>query len=184
MEITACPICGSKNIGIGTLGDGIISGLSSWKEVCKNCGYQGASLVFESESEYKKFLDALSPQKKQQGLHTEDTSQDDQEQESDEQTKEKKAILDMLEEPEKTMKRYEKKNYLFEFILAVVLSIVFFIILFGSRYLRVDAGVISQNEFLILLLFLFGSFVTVLIFFFLLIVFIEMIYRSIPIKKE
>ncbi len=56
MEITACPVCGSKNIGIGTLGDGIISGLSSWNEVCKNWGYQGASLIFESESEYKKFL--------------------------------------------------------------------------------------------------------------------------------
>ncbi len=65
MEITACPVCGSKNIGIGTLGDGIISGLSSWNEVCKNCGYQGASLIFESEAQYKKFLDALAFQKKQ-----------------------------------------------------------------------------------------------------------------------
>ena len=59
MEITACPVCGSTNIGIGTLGDGIISGLSSWKEVCRNCGYQGSSLLFESEEEYQKFLTAL-----------------------------------------------------------------------------------------------------------------------------
>lgn len=65
MEINACPICGSRNIGIGTLGDGIIAGLSSWNEVCKNCGYQGASLVFESYSEYDKFLTALSNQKKE-----------------------------------------------------------------------------------------------------------------------
>jgi protein-S-isoprenylcysteine O-methyltransferase Ste14 len=59
MEITACPVCGSTNIGIGTLADGIISGLSSWKEVCRNCGYQGPSLLFENEEEYHKFLKAL-----------------------------------------------------------------------------------------------------------------------------
>jgi protein-S-isoprenylcysteine O-methyltransferase Ste14 len=59
MEITACPVCGSTNIGIGTLGDGIISGLSSWKEVCRNCGYQGPSLLFENEEDYQKFLKAL-----------------------------------------------------------------------------------------------------------------------------
>jgi protein-S-isoprenylcysteine O-methyltransferase Ste14 len=59
MEITACPVCGSTDIGIGTLGDGIISGLSSWKEVCHNCGYQGASLLFDSEEAYQRFLKAL-----------------------------------------------------------------------------------------------------------------------------
>jgi protein-S-isoprenylcysteine O-methyltransferase Ste14 len=59
MEITACPVCGSTNIGIGMLGDGIISGLSSWKEVCRDCGYQGASLIFEKEEDYQKFLKAL-----------------------------------------------------------------------------------------------------------------------------
>ena len=59
MEITACPVCGSTNIGIGTLSDGIISGLSSWKEVCRNCGYQGPSLLFENEEAYQEFLKAL-----------------------------------------------------------------------------------------------------------------------------
>lgn len=67
MEITACPVCGSKNIRIGTLSDGIISGLSSWNEVCRNCGYQGAPLVFDSEFTYNKFFEALSNQEKQTG---------------------------------------------------------------------------------------------------------------------
>jgi len=52
-------VCGSTNIGIGTLSDGIISGLSSWKEVCRNCGYQGPSLLFENEEAYQEFLKAL-----------------------------------------------------------------------------------------------------------------------------
>ena len=86
MEITACPVCGSKNIGIGTLGDGIISGLSSWNEVCRNCGYQGASLVFESESEYNKFLEALSNQKKQTEAGIEEVNEENTEQGLDEKT--------------------------------------------------------------------------------------------------
>src|SRR5574340_550059 len=84
MEITVCPVCGSMNIGIGTLGDGIISGLSSWNEVCKDCGYQGASLAFESESEYKKFLAALSYQKKQTEIQTTEVNEEKSEQSIDE----------------------------------------------------------------------------------------------------
>ncbi|HUS99542.1 MAG TPA: hypothetical protein VMY59_04400 [Candidatus Thermoplasmatota archaeon] len=184
MQITACPICGSKNIGIGTLGDGIISGLSSWKEVCKQCGYQGASLLFESESEYKKFLEALSHQKKQIDSQTEEENQKNQEQETDEESKEKKKIVDFLGETEKTPRCPGKKNYSFEFTLAVVLSFVFFVILFGSSYFGTNNDLFHQNELSIFLLFIIGSFLAVLIFFFLFIVFIEMIYRSIRrIKK-
>jgi transcription elongation factor Elf1 len=182
MEITACPICGSKNIGIGTLGDGIISGLSSWKEVCKECGYQGPSLLFESETEYKKFLEALSHQKKQAEARTEKAGKENQE--SDEQTKGQKQILDLLDESERTPRPPEKKNYFYEFIFAVVLSIVFFVILFGSSYIETNGGLFSQNDLVIYVLFIFGSFVAVLIFFFLFIVFIEAIYRSIQDRKK
>ncbi|VVB60075.1 Uncharacterised protein [uncultured archaeon] len=184
MEITACPNCGSKNIGIGTLGDGIIFGLSSWKEVCRDCGYQGSSLLFESESEYTKFLEALSHQKKQIQARTEESSEKNPKQETDEQIKEKKEILDFLDETDKTPRSSEKRNYIFEFILAVALSIVFFIILFGSKYLQVNNGIFSQNDLFTILLYLLGSFVGVLIFFFLIIVFVETIYRSICIKKK
>jgi transcription elongation factor Elf1 len=184
MEITACPNCGSKNIGIGTLGDGIISGLSSWKEVCRDCGYQGSSLLFESESEYKKFLEAFSHQKKQTEARTKESNEEDSEQETDEQIKEKKEILNFLDETEQTPRSSEKRNYIFEFILAVVLSIVFFIILFGSKYMQVNNGIFSQNDLFTILLYLLGSFVGVLIFFFLIIVFVETIYRSICVKKK
>jgi CBS domain containing-hemolysin-like protein len=93
-------------------------------------------------------------------------------------------MLDFLNETEKTPGYAEKKNYFFEFILAVVLSIVFFVILVGSRYFGVNNGIFSENDLFTLLLFIFGSFVAVLIFFFLFIVFGEMIYRRIRSKKK
>jgi transcription elongation factor Elf1 len=163
MEITACPICGSKNIGIGTLGDGIISGLSSWKEVCRDCGYQGPSLIFDSESEYSKFLEALSNQKKQTEKQSKEPSSEAQEQESIKHIK-------------------EKKNYSFEFLMAIVLTIVFFVVLYGSKY--VGDGLFSENDFSTMILFLIGSFAGIVIFFFLFIVFVEAIYRSFFKRKK
>ena len=168
MEITACPVCGSKRIGIGTLGDGIISGLSSWNEVCKDCGYQGASLIFESETQYNKFLEALSYQKKQTEAQSTETN--------DEKTRQG---LD-----EKTTVHSEKKSYLFEFIVSVVLTIVFFIILSGSNSVGVYTNLFSQNNIGTIIGYILGSFVGVLLFFFLLIVLGETLYRSIPGKKK
>jgi len=48
MKITACPKCGSKNISMGTMGSGITFGITSWNEMCKDCGYQGQPIVFDS----------------------------------------------------------------------------------------------------------------------------------------
>jgi len=56
MKITACPRCGSTDISAGTMGSGILFGMSSWKEECRNCGYKGASLVFDSKEDYLTFL--------------------------------------------------------------------------------------------------------------------------------
>jgi hypothetical protein len=168
MEITACPVCGSKNIGIGTLGDGIISGLSSWNEVCRNCGYQGASLLFESEFEYKKFLEALSNQKKQTEATIEDVNEKNTEQGLD----------------EKTSIRLGKRSYLFEFIVSVVLTIIFFIILSVRSYFGVYSDIFTQRNFGSFVLYILGSFVGVFLFFFLLIVLAETLYRSIRIKKK
>lgn len=55
MEIKACPRCGSTNIYQGTIGDGVLTGYTS-REVCKNCGFQGMPVIFNSEKDYKKFL--------------------------------------------------------------------------------------------------------------------------------
>jgi transcription elongation factor Elf1 len=168
MEITACPVCGSKNIGIGTLGDGIISGLSSWNEVCKECGYQGASLIFESESQYNKFLEALSYQKKQREAQTKETDEEKSRQKLD----------------QKTTAHSLKKSYLFEFIVSVVLTIVFFIILSGSNYFGMYSDLFSQNNLSTMIVFILSSFLGVLLLFFLGIVLGETLYRSIRGKKK
>jgi len=166
MEITACPVCGSTNIGIGMLGDGIISGLSSWNEVCRNCGYQGASLIFESEAEYQRFLTALQ---KQRQSH-EDTKKGD----SDVQKQHKTEDIEITP---------RKRSYVFEFIVSVVLTIVFFIILSLSNYLGVYSGVFSQNSLGAIVGYIIGSFVGVFLFFFLVIVAGEMLMRTIRGKK-
>jgi transcription elongation factor Elf1 len=59
-SIHACPRCGSKRIEMGTMNQGVLFGVTSWKSVCKNCGYQGEPLIFENEDSYQKFLEALS----------------------------------------------------------------------------------------------------------------------------
>ena len=55
MEIIACPNCGSRRIFQGTMGDGVLTGYTT-RNVCRNCGYQGMPIIFDSEIDYKKFL--------------------------------------------------------------------------------------------------------------------------------
>ena len=59
MEINACPKCGSRKIYQGRMGDGVLTGYTS-KDVCRNCGFQGMPIIFDSEEEYKKFLKSKS----------------------------------------------------------------------------------------------------------------------------
>lgn len=58
--IFACPRCGSRRIEMGTMNQGVLFGVTSWKSVCKNCGYQGEPLIFETEDSYERFLEGLS----------------------------------------------------------------------------------------------------------------------------
>lgn len=55
MEIKACPRCGSTNIYLGNLSDGVLTGFTS-RQVCRNCGFQGMPLIFSNEKDYKTFL--------------------------------------------------------------------------------------------------------------------------------
>ena len=55
MEIKACPKCGSRKIYQGRMGDGVLTGYTS-RDVCRNCGYQGMPIIFDSELDYKNFL--------------------------------------------------------------------------------------------------------------------------------
>ena len=63
MEIIACPNCGSRKIFQVRMGDGVLTGYTS-KNVCRDCNYQGMPIIFDSEKEYKKFLDIKSLNKK------------------------------------------------------------------------------------------------------------------------
>ena len=59
MEIRACPNCGSRHIYQGRMGDGVLTGYTT-RDVCRNCGFQGSSIIFDSEDGYKKFLKSKS----------------------------------------------------------------------------------------------------------------------------
>ena len=58
MNITACPKCGSRNIFQGRLKDGVLTGYTS-REVCRDCGYRGSPIIFDSEKDYKIFVEQL-----------------------------------------------------------------------------------------------------------------------------
>ena len=55
MNITACPTCGSTRIYQGNLSDGTLTGYTT-RYVCKQCGYQGMPIIFDSEKDYHNFL--------------------------------------------------------------------------------------------------------------------------------
>ncbi len=173
-------MCGSKKIGIGTLGDGIIAGLSSWKEVCRDCGYQGASLLFETEDEYNKYLKALKQHTTEEKT---DNNEETMEEEPADLTKEDKEIVASVDETAELPQLSGKKNYVLEFIIAVILSIVFLVVLISGSYLDIN-DVIFTNDFFTIVLYFIGIFISVLIFFFLSIVFVETIYRSIRCNRK
>ena len=59
MKITACPLCGSKNVGIGRISDGV-NPQEFLKQACKNCGWTGTPLEFDNEKEYQQSHPALN----------------------------------------------------------------------------------------------------------------------------
>ncbi len=54
MRVTACPKCGSRKIFQGRLKEGVLTGYTN-RYVCRDCGYQGSPLIFDSNDEYYKF---------------------------------------------------------------------------------------------------------------------------------
>ncbi len=54
MSVTACPKCGSRKIFQGRLKEGVLTGYTN-RYVCRDCGYQGSPLIFDSNDEYYKF---------------------------------------------------------------------------------------------------------------------------------
>ena len=70
MRISACPQCGSKNIYAGKMSSGILFGVSSWMEECRDCGYKGSPIIFESEQKYASFLKKLREGKTDESVET------------------------------------------------------------------------------------------------------------------
>jgi len=91
MSITACPMCGSRKIFQGRLKDGVLTGYTS-KEVCRDCGYHGSPIIFDSEKEYYKFLEGI--QQKRYDLNETDLAEEQSLSEKD------KQVLDYLKDVE------------------------------------------------------------------------------------
>ena len=71
MEIIACPNCGSRRIYQGTMGEGVLTGYTT-RNVCKDCGYQGMPIIFDSEKDYREFIKRKSKDKKSIGIKKKD----------------------------------------------------------------------------------------------------------------
>ncbi len=56
MKITACPLCGSKNVGTGGIRDAVHP-QEFMKLACRDCGWTGTPLEFDTVDAYQQFLD-------------------------------------------------------------------------------------------------------------------------------
>jgi len=71
MKILACPQCGSKNVEMGTLNDGLWGGgfipnsREWWRHVCKDCGFRGNFIEFDTIEAYEAFAKAFKEDKKE-----------------------------------------------------------------------------------------------------------------------
>ncbi|HLF16787.1 MAG TPA: hypothetical protein VI796_05085 [Candidatus Thermoplasmatota archaeon] len=60
MDVQACLRCGSRNLHMLTLRDGLWpEGGESLKWVCGECDWQGAPLLLDGEGEWRAFAEAL-----------------------------------------------------------------------------------------------------------------------------
>lgn len=135
MKISACPKCGSKRITMGTMGAGVTFGITSWKSVCKDCGYQGEPIIFDSAKEYERFLREINEEpdnKKKSGSEKKKSIYGRNDVEPLELSKKEKEVLEFLNELSKEkfkqkIQRQDKgkdKNWWPEIILAFFLSAV------------------------------------------------------------
>ena len=175
MKITACPKCGSKNIFQGTMGDGVLTGYTT-KDVCRNCGYQGSPIIFDSEKEYKKFLAEFEGgiDKKKTALK-EESSVEDQVDDIINVPEKDKEVVKLLKEYEKEKCSNpvwsKKKSWWPEIIVSIIFSawFYFFTIRPNTSYMNIEISIIYGALYII------SSFVIFLLF----IMFIEYILRTI-----
>jgi transcription elongation factor Elf1 len=140
-SILACPRCGSTRIEMGTMNQGVLFGVTSWKSVCKNCGYQGEPLIFDTEEAYEKFLDGLSKDKAQVPIteSKEAASDESEAEETPGLTGKDKEVVDYAHDMEEESMRKEDhkirapvfdaaKSWRVEVLVALVISAIWTII--------------------------------------------------------
>ena len=174
MKITACPKCGSRNIRQGTMGEGVLTGYTT-KDVCRDCGYRGSPILFDSEREYTKFLAECKGKidKKAAALK--------QESSVEEQVDEVVNVPEKDKEVVKLLKEYEqekcstpiwskKKGWWPEIILSILFTSVFYyvMILPNTSYMNIEISIIYG------ILYIVSGFVIVLLF----IMFLEYLLRK------
>ena len=175
MKITACPKCGSRNIFQGTMGDGVLTGYTT-KDVCRNCGYQGSPILFDSEKEYKKFLaERQGKIDKKKTTLKEEYSVEDQVDDIINVPEKDKEVVKLLKEYEQEKCRKpvwsKKKGWWPEIIVSIVFAswFYFFTIRPNTSYMNIEISIIYG------VLYIISSFVIFLLF----IMFIEYILRTI-----
>jgi transcription elongation factor Elf1 len=187
-SILACPRCGSKRIEMGTMNQGVLFGVTSWKSVCKNCGYQGEPLIFETEDAYKKFLEGLSKDKSQvpiteskESLAT--TPDESETEETPELTEKDKEVVEYahdVEEESKDVENHkvrapvfdETKSWRLEVLIALVISAIW-----TTVYLSFYAfHFITTFDVLFMFLYAFFYFAATTIVFLVVIIIVEYVY--------
>ena len=125
MVIYACPRCGSQEIFMGTMDSGVIIGLTSIKNVCKNCEFQGAHLQFESEKEYLKFIKTLKKDKDQRQPTKKEQNENIKLSKKDQQVIDfVDDVKNIREEQYEDVKVEKQKNWWPEIIISTILSII------------------------------------------------------------
>jgi hypothetical protein len=139
MEIRACPKCGSKRIDAGTMGAGVTYGVTSWKSMCRDCGYQGEPILFDTEDAYNKFLEGIKNSTAEEKQESDGTGLPTEEDEEDPEVKE---LLEDIEEgtPVSDEETTEKKDWLIEIILAMIISAIWVIFFGSSLIMSYDFG--------------------------------------------
>jgi transcription elongation factor Elf1 len=138
-SIHACPRCGSKRIEMGTMNQGVLFGVTSWKSVCRNCGYQGEPLIFDTEEEYDRFLEGLSKDKAQvqitEGKGSQAVSEESEAEETATLSPKEKEVVEYAHDVEEETKGVEDhkvrapvfdetKSWRLEVLVAIVISAV------------------------------------------------------------
>jgi transcription elongation factor Elf1 len=126
MKIYACPRCGSKEIFMGTIDSGVLIGMTSNKNVCKNCGFQGNPIIFESEQQYQQFLEEIKKHEPSNKTNSGNVSID-----KENLSEKDELVLDYIEDIKKTgefdqesQNEEKSKNWWPEMIIAMSISII------------------------------------------------------------